>query len=104
MPIKEKSNNAIYNKIGYLQNIINEDDDINISTKKVKINNQINNNKNNNRNSVNNNNSNLNCMKINDKSIGLRKIRTINDKGEKNIKKDLTMNNLALKKRRPRYF
>ena len=104
LPIKEKSNNANYNKIGYLQNIINEDDDIDINTQKVKINNQINNNKNNYRNSVNNNNGNLNCTKINDKSIGLRKIRTINDKGEKNIKKDLTMNNLALKKRRPRYF
>ena len=105
-PNKEKSNNVNYNKIGYLQNIINDDDDIDINNQKAKINNQIDNNKNNAKlkNSVNNNNGNLNCVKINDKTIGLRKIRTINDKGEKNIKKDLTMNNLDLKKRRPRYF
>lgn len=107
LPIKEKSNNKNYNKIGYLQNIINDDDDdFDFNNQKVKINNQINNNRNNGKikNNVINNIGNLNCVKINDKSIGLRKIRTINDKGEKNIKKDLTMNNLALKKRRPRYF
>ena len=98
----KNNNNANYNKIGYLQNIINDDDDIDINNQKVSIN--INRNNTKLKNSVNNNNGILNFVKINDKSIGLRKIRTINDKGEKNAKKDLTMNNLALKKRRPRYF
>ena len=107
LPNKEKNNlnnNNNNKKIGNLQNIImkNDDNDIN---RKVRINTQVNNSSKNNLIVKNNNINNINGgAKIINKSMGLRKIRTINDKNEKNDKKDLTVNNLALKKRRPRYF
>jgi len=105
-PNKEKkkdNQNSINNNktIGNLQSIIMNNDD-NDSYQKVRINTQTNNNNKNNI-KMNNANNNLNCAKIINKSIALRKIRTINDKNEKN-KKDFTLNNIELKKRRPRYF
>ena len=49
-----------------------------------------------------NNNQKINTQTdINNNKIGVRKIRTLH---EKNNIKDLTLNNMALKKRRPRYF
>ena len=36
--------------------------------------------------------------------IGVKKIRTFHEKGNNNTKKDLSLHNLAFKKKRPRYF
>ena len=106
LPNKEKEQNNLKSinnnnneKIGNLQNIIMNNDDKDIINKS-RINTQI---KNNNKNSFifrNNNNNNINDDKIINNSIGLRKKRAINDKSEKKDKKDLTLNNLELKKRR----
>ena len=41
---------------------------------------------------------------MNNKGLSLRKIKTINNKNHDNYKKDLTLNNVVLKKRRPRRF
>ena len=98
-PNKEKKNNINNNKIGNLQNIINDDNE---SINKERMSTQMNN-KNNLKMNNNINNNNFNGVKINNKSIGFRKIRTLNEKNEKNSKKDFSINNLALKKRRPRY-
>ena len=102
---KENHNNSNNNKtIGNLQSIIMNNDD-NDSYQKIRINTQTNNINNSSKNNIKiNNTNNLNCAKIVNKSIALRKNRTINDKNDKNNKKDFTLNNVELKKRRPRYF
>ena len=41
---------------------------------------------------------------MNNKGLSLRKIKAINNKNNDNYKKDLTLNNVVLKKRRPRRF
>jgi hypothetical protein len=70
----------------------------------ARIGTQANNNDKNNLIVKNNNINNINNTKIINKSLGLRKIRAINDKNENNGKKDMTANNLASKKRRQKYF
>ena len=102
-PNKEKnknSNKGETSQIGNLQNIIMKNEDNSI---KLRVSTQTNNNKDNAK--LKNNKNNLKESKMNNKTMGLRKIRAINDKGENHSKKDLTVNNnVTLKKRRPRYF
>ena len=108
LPNKKKLNsnqNELNNnsKIGNLQNIILENEENEIDNKNIRMSTQTNNNNLKINNNISNNN--LNGAKIINKSNGLRKIRTINDKNDKSNKKDLTLNNnIAMKKRRPRYF
>ena len=113
LPNKEKTNikqneDKNNSKIGNLQNIImNNDDNFvnNDKNEKERINTQTNNINNSTKNNIKINNNNVIGPKVINKSNGLRKIRTINDKNEKFSKKDLTLNNnIVMKKRRPRYF
>ena len=101
----EKKNNI---KTGNLQNIIMKNDDNyfdNDNKEKERMNTQTNNINNSAKNNIKINNNTFTGAKIINKSNGLRKIRTLNDKNEKFSKKDLTLNNnIAMKKRRPRYF
>ena len=87
---KQNSNNTKEYNSGTLQKIILRND-INENHSNQKVNTQTNlNNK--------NENKNTNTNKV----IGVKKIRTLHEKI--NTKKDLTLNNMALKKKRPRYF
>ena len=110
LPNKNKiddNQNEINNaKIGNLQNIILENDEhFNDNNKNIRMSTQANNNSNKNNIKINNiSNNNLNGAKIINKSNALRKIRTINDKNEKNNKKDLSLNNNMTKKRRTRFL
>ena len=85
--IKPNLNNKKEYKPGSLQKIIARNNDKDVSNQK--LNTQTN---------INNKNENKNRTKV----IGVKKIRTQYEKN--NNKKDLTLNNMALKKKRPRYF
>ena len=117
LPNKDKRNNNNQNennnniKIGNLQNIIMKDDENddnandNFNKRKIRIYTQTNSMANSKKNNIQiTNNIKENSSKIINKSIGLRKNRTIIEKNDKNIKKDLTLNNKIDMKKRQRYL
>ena len=88
LPNKIKQTNIKEYNQGTLQKIILRNDIKEINSNQ-KVNTQTN---------LSNKKENKNTNKV----IGVKKIRTVHEKT--NMKKDLTLNNMALKKKRPRYF
>ena len=85
---KQNSNNIKEYNQGSLQKIINRNEDKNNSNQKLNTQTNLNN---------------KNEIKNTNKFIGVKKIRTVHEKNNNN-KKDITFHNMALKKKRPRYF